>query len=608
MVVLPGCRAHDDAERPLRVAIVRTPAEHDADAERALRELVGALRDAVADLAATTPARVALVRPWQALCAGTAGACTPPTAADVADVSLVASAQTVADGGLRLRVAYVAPEGTQRPSVVLALPRRSPREWAPAVRQALAGLGAQLDPERIPVRQDEGIRLLRAALAGTTVELTRPTLGPAPAPARPAAPAVPEDILRFLDDYGVAWASRASGQVRALHSAMSAGQRRDVERYFELARGLEVTFSDVDVVERDGHALLSMWRTDTVTTAGGERRALRTRIDVLLQRFPVGWLVVDQSRPPDLAWASDPVPPSAPPRRVDAVAADTARVAPPPTPAPLAATPRWTTLPRWTDPPVDARGPRARGLSLREIESLASEDGDGDRARFARTVDRPWVLMTEAPAPDARDLAARLGRVYADVVNDFPFLPKPANPSVVLVFATETRDRRFWRALERRVGLSFSEPSMGVRGHAVLGIGTTWWSDDVTPATLLRICLHEAVHALMHQMLDIGRTPSWLAEGIASRYDARALGLDLGPHVRALVEEGTFPTLDELMTPDRIPAHGYVPVALLVDWLLADPLRRSQLPVLYRPLHAMSMARLEDEWRRWVAVRYGAAP
>jgi hypothetical protein len=237
--------------------------------------------------------------------------------------------------------------------------------------------------------------------------------------------------------------------------------------------------------------------------------------------------------------------------------------------------------------------------------------------------DPPWVVMTEEPAPDARDLLARLGRVYADVGNDFPFLPKPAAPSVLIVFASRERDQRFWRALERRVGLSFSEPSSGVRGHAVLGIGTTWWSDDVSDPTLIRISVHEAVHALMHQMLDIGRTPSWLAEGIASRYDARAVGLDLGPHVRTLLEDGTFPTLDELMTPERVPWHGYVPVALLVDWLFADPLRRSQLPVLYRQLHAnptadlrpslernlgLSMARLEDEWRRWVAVRYGAAP
>ena len=78
-------------------------------------------------------------------------------------------------------------------------------------------------------------------------------------------------------------------------------------------------------------------------------------------------------------------------------------------------------------------------------------------------------------------------------------------------------------------------------------------------------------------------------------------------------------SLDALLGEKRIPPHGYLPAALLVDWLLDDPLRQSQLPVLFRELHAtgaadlrtlltrhlgMSMGELERLWRGWLESRF----
>jgi hypothetical protein len=617
------------ATRPVRIAIVRNADTRDLDSERAVREFVAALRDDVARLAGTLPGSVALVPPWQAVCEGTrVGPCAPRALANAADVYLVVSTPSVRGRDLELRVAFVWPGSSRRDLITFPLPGDPPWHWPPFVRRTIDRLALNVDPadaDEEPGDADEGIRLLRAALSGTTVELTKPDLD-AISPVgwmawlRAPQPGIaPRDLRAFLDEYAAAWTSRTSGRVRALHTTMSSGERSDIERYFDFATELDVAFSDVEVRAQGEQALVSAWRVDRGTTAAGAPLGFRTRVDLLLRRLAGGWMVVDQSRPRALVWG--------PATRRSAVAEwwrpPPSPVAPPPaaTFVPTAGDTRWKSLPRWAVSPVDDQPLRQRGLTVPEVEALAS---NGDASRFRTETSAPWVLLDEQPGLDDRDLTTRLRGVYEDVTRDFPFLLKPQNPAVLIIFASKERNQRFWDVLYAKLGLRPGELPAGYRGQATLGIGTTWWSDDVPESFLTRVCVHEAVHALMEQMLDVGvRTESWFAEGLASRYDLKAVDFDVGTAVQDSMREGSFPSVQELMTAQRIPHHGYIPAALLIEWFLADPLRRSQLPVLYRELHAapshalapllernfgMSIARLDQQWRAWVADRYGGTP
>jgi len=622
------------AERPLHITIVRDAAARDATSERALREFVAALRDSLADLASAAPQAVAVVPPWQALCEVTPGAsCNPPAATGVADVYVVVS--TESSTGTRevpFRITFVWPRESRRDSLTFALPHGARWQWLPVVRRTVArlGLGVNVPDRDGEERVDtaEGTQLLRAAMTGTTVELTRPDLRATPTSGwlswlRSSVPADPPGIREFLEEYAAAWTSRSSGRVRALHTAMSSEQRLDIDEYFAFVSELDVAFSDVALTSNADRVLVSAWRIDRATVADVGLLTLRTRVDLMLRRLAGGWRLVDQSRPAALVWAS-------PPRRIASTETrgpSSSRTVAPPIAAAIPAPPptdrRWRTLPRWVVSAGDDQRPlRDRGLTVAEIATLASDE---NRSRPLRTaVAPPWVVMTEDVGLNDQDLSRRLQSIYQDVVRDFPFLKKPSEPAVLIVFASKEHSERFWDSLEKALELRPPQLPATYRGQATLGIGTTWWTEDVTESFLTRVCVHEGVHALMDQMLDVGnRSESWFAEGLASRYDMKAVDFDVGGAVREALQEGNFPGVLELMAAERLPPHGYVPAALIIDWLLADPLRRSQLPVLYRELHVapgtplgpllernlgMSISRLDAEWHAWVANRYGNAP
>jgi hypothetical protein len=275
-------------------------------------------------------------------------------------------------------------------------------------------------------------------------------------------------------------------------------------------------------------------------------------------------------------------------------------------------------VPQWVIRPEDeARPPIERGLSIREIEVLAF--GEGAPGRTGRFTQPPWAILSESASSPDRQLLPLLDWVYREIRREWPFLVQVRQPAVLVLFESSEHEARFWGRLAERLGIVIAQPPSGFLGRAMAGIGSSWSEVSPDPKQRTMIAVHEAVHALMHQMLDVRGVPSWLAEGLARRYDLRAVGYDVRPEVRAALAAGRIPPLDALLGEKRIPPHGYLPAALLVDWLLDDPLRQSQLPVLFRELHAtgaadlrtlltrhlgMSMGELERLWRGWLESRF----
>jgi hypothetical protein len=287
--------------------------------------------------------------------------------------------------------------------------------------------------------------------------------------------------------------------------------------------------------------------------------------------------------------------------------------------APAVAAPGPAIVPRWTIPAEDETKPSAeRGLSIREIEVLAF--GEGAFGRTQRFTQPPWVVLVESAASGDRQLVPLLDWVYRQIRQEWPFLAQPRRPAVLVLFASRESEVRFWDRLAHRLDVVISGPASGFLGRAMAGIGSSWSGATPDETTRTMVWVHEAVHALMHQMLDVRGVPSWLAEGLARRYDLLATGHDVHVEVKAALAAGRIPALDALMGEKRIPSHGYLPAALLVDWLLDDPLRQSQLPVLFRELRTtgaadlaklltrhlgMSMDELERLWREWLRQRFG---
>lgn len=275
------------------------------------------------------------------------------------------------------------------------------------------------------------------------------------------------------------------------------------------------------------------------------------------------------------------------------------------------------TVVRWQ---VDPQTPPAarREVSVDEVQAMAF--GAGSAARVRRWRREPWVVMTDAPAFDGAALVGTLADLYQRMrYRDFPFIGDADRPAVLLVFDGRRAQQAFWQHLGERVHARFITPSLAnLAGEAALGVGTTW-TEGLPPAAIFPVALHEATHALAQQLFDIDRMPSWLAEGIAARYEWIATGRDLRPAVQAARATGSIPSLGDLMGATSIPSHGYLPAALLVDWLLDDPLRRSQLAVLYDEARqgrtpdlpallekhtGLSMTALESQWLAWLDRRF----
>lgn len=258
--------------------------------------------------------------------------------------------------------------------------------------------------------------------------------------------------------------------------------------------------------------------------------------------------------------------------------------------------------------------PRAAYLSTSEIAEIAF--GDRWLASSRRFERSPFVVLSDAPELDGRELLAALGATYERVRRELPSLHPPRRPVVLVVFATEPSYRAFWPRLLDRFG--HAAPGGSEAGMAAMGVAATWYRP---PPLMLGIAVHEATHALTTQMLGLAGGASWLFEGVATRYELDHAPYDVDARVRREAARGFLP-LDVLVAGGPTPGDGYLPAALLVEWLLADPLRRAQLPGLLeamrergdtdlRPLAqrhlGLGMAALEHAWLAWIAARWGGS-
>jgi len=269
---------------------------------------------------------------------------------------------------------------------------------------------------------------------------------------------------------------------------------------------------------------------------------------------------------------------------------------------------------------VRGRIPRAAYLTPHEIESIAFEDSTTTAPVRGLKGNLPWVILTDAPALEARKLLDALDATYESVRRDLPSLLPPSRPVVLLVFANQDSYQRFWPRFQRHFGLDYVPRGEG--GMAAMGIGATWYRDAWRgdPTGMLDMCVHEAVHALMVQMLGLTGGQTWLSEGLAERYGRKAAGLDAAVYVQRDLG-AAVPPLASLLNGTPTGYAGYIPAALVIEWLMADPLRRTQLSALLRDMrdHAtvdinalaadhfgMSMATFDASWREWIRSRYGA--
>jgi CHAT domain len=263
--------------------------------------------------------------------------------------------------------------------------------------------------------------------------------------------------------------------------------------------------------------------------------------------------------------------------------------------------------------------PLSAYLSPHEIIAIAFPERAGSEVRVLKGKP-PWLIATDAPKLDIAQLLPALDSTYRTMIREFPSLPLPRRPVVLLVFADSGEYTRFWSRFRERFEMNSTFPA--ATGRAFMGVATASYDESWTRDAryMLNVCVHEATHALGTQMLGLAGGSRWLFEGMAERYGRVAAGLNGFADVQTELYEHGIPSVADLLANAPTPPNGYLPAALMVEWLLADPLRRSQLPALLHTMRVeavtdlrllaerhlgLTVEKLEDAWHRWLHSRYG---
>ena len=159
------------------------------------------------------------------------------------------------------------------------------------------------------------------------------------------------------------------------------------------------------------------------------------------------------------------------------------------------------------------------------------------------------------------------------------------------------------------------------------------WPDDGPRRTLHTLFLTTSPeraggHTLKHELCHVvfatrfpadKRLPTWIEEGIASRYDDAQRGRSRQKVVRWWEETGNWPAIDRILMAERLPATdriGYTVAASLTEFLLSRRDKstlvrfaqeaRADLPSALRAHYQISsVADLKVQWQTWVAGQQG---
>jgi hypothetical protein len=242
-----------------------------------------------------------------------------------------------------------------------------------------------------------------------------------------------------------------------------------------------------------------------------------------------------------------------------------------------------------------------------------------DRPERVRVLKRPpFVLLTDVAKLNGDVVLVALHRMWRQTRDDFPALPNPKRPVVLLIFETADEYGGFWSRMRQRFFAGLDLSQMGGGGVTVNGIASAWFHDADGP--VLPSYVHEGSHALAYQVLDIPDA-GWLIEAIAQRYELDVAWQWLAPLVLdKLRNPSEIVPLDQLLSGRRIAGREYWQALLVWEWLLAKRQYRGRVPGLLeamrrrgstdmRPLvqehFGMSMAELERGWLAWVRANYG---
>jgi hypothetical protein len=231
----------------------------------------------------------------------------------------------------------------------------------------------------------------------------------------------------------------------------------------------------------------------------------------------------------------------------------------------------------------------------------------------------PFVVITDVPRLNGDAVTAAMHRMWRQTRDDFPGLPVPTQPVYLLIFATAAEYRAFWGAETHGALPEFDRSLASSAGVTVNGVASAWFDDRDGPVRPTYI--HEASHALVHQVLNI--PGGWLDEAIAERY-----ALDVSwQWVPSLVQyklahPSEIAPLEQLLNGQRVANEQYWQALLVWQWMLADARLRVRVPGLLdamrhqgstdvRPLVqkdlGMTMDGLERAWLAWLRAKYEPA-
>ena len=154
----------------------------------------------------------------------------------------------------------------------------------------------------------------------------------------------------------------------------------------------------------------------------------------------------------------------------------------------------------------------------------------GDDARYFR--DEPFVVVTDDKRLDGKAVLNALDELQKMIKRDFPELPVPKRPVVMMVFEKQDEYKVFWRELGKQFNSIVPVVTSG--GYSIFGVAGSYYSDEFGPVR--PVYVQEVCHALLAQVLGVSNQSEWLHEGLANYYQLHWSKQDLLALTRNMIE------------------------------------------------------------------------